>query len=507
MNVCARSIASVTEEVAQGRTLSIELTEACLQRINVLNTSVNAVVTLNPNSKKDARRVDGLTSIREGCLIGLPFSVKDVFKTSGIRTTSSHRALASYVPDVNATAVDMLFRSGGVLIGKTNLPKLASDPQCRSPLFGVTKNPWDLSRTSGGSSGGSAVAVALGFSWLDLASDYAGSIRIPASYCGVVGFKATERRIDGDGHIPPLPGKASTVKHMLSFGFLARRVEDAGVGLDALMSHGTEASNLPGKILGRSGNQHQQLKFAFWDDLNAIPLCSRTRETLENTMMKLARAGHTIERTRPDNFDFENLWAAFGTIVGAEGGFLSNRLVRAALSALTDFSPKSQPIARGLLAGLSLNPAAYDNALRVRRAAIEQLECFLSNYDAWILPATPCVAYPHLRHFTLPFLSKIQFEEHSIPYLDGAFSCTAPFSLTGSPVLSIPCGVIDGLPVGLQFVGRRMLDQRLISICTLVEKVVGGYRPPPSLSKVLASDILIHHEPQLGVSSDRNLII
>jgi amidase len=486
----AKSIADVVNEVASGCVLSTELTHRCLQRIDRLNSRVNAVVTLNHHSLEVAREIDR-SSIRDKYLFGIPFSVKDAFKTAGIRTTSSHRPLASYVPDVNAVAVDMLLRSGGVLIGKTNLPELAGDPQCRSPLFGVTNNPWDLNRTSGGSSGGSAVSVALGFSWLDLGSDFAGSIRIPASFCGVVGFKASEGRISSDGHIPPLPGSVSTVSRMLSFGLLTRRVEDAGIGLRVLTSHDQELSILPREVRSPPATQGQQLKFAFWDDFDGLPLCTRTRETLKKTAADLVRAGHKIERKRPEGFHFESLWHAFGVIAGAEAGFVSNRLARSVLSMLATFPPKNQPIVRGLLAGLSLRPIAYENALRVRQCAIDQLEDFMANYDAWILPTTPCVAYQHLHRFESFGLSKIRFDGHSLPYIEGAFGCTSPFSLTGSPVLSIPCSVIDGIPVGLQFVGRRMQDQRLVEVCTLVEEIIGGYRPPPLLSDELVSDMYV----------------
>jgi amidase len=485
----AKSIADAINEIASGRVLSAELTHSCLQRIDKLNSRVNAVVTLNHHSLEDAKKIDQ-SSIRAKHLLGLPFTVKDAFKTAGIRSTSSYRPLSSYVPDANAVSVDMLLRSGGILIGKTNLPELAADPQCRSPLFGVTNNPWDLNRTSGGSSGGSAVAVALGFSWLDLGSDFAGSIRIPASFCGVVGFKATEGRIPSDGHIPPLPGSASRVNHMLSFGLLTRRVGDVSIGLSVLTSRDQEPSTLPCEVHSRRGTQDQQLTFAFWDDFDGLPLCSRTRDTLKKTISNLVRAGHKIDRKRPEGFHFESLWNAFGVIAGAEAGFVSNQMLRSILSKFAAFPSKNQPIVRGLLAGLALRPTAYENALRVRQSAIDKLERFMANYDAWILPASPCVAYQHMHRFELFGLSKIRFEGHSIPYIDGAFGCTSPFSLTGSPVLSLPCSVTDGIPVGLQFVGRRMQDQQLVEVCTLVEEIVGGYRVPPLLSDELLSDFI-----------------
>ena len=486
----ALSIAEVRARITDGRVASADLTRDCLRRINQLNDRANAVVTLNPRVISDARLIDR-SLVRNRPLFGIPFTIKDAFETAGLRTTSGHRPLRSFVPDVNAVAVDRLLNAGGVLVGKTNLSELAGDPQCRNPVFGVTNNPWDVSRTSGGSSGGSAAAVSLGFSWLDLGSDLAGSIRIPASYCGVVGFKATEGRLPGDGHIPPLPGRPQTVRHMLSFGLLTRRVQDARVGLDALTpSECGSGDPIRDASDGNAAPAGWQLKLAYWDDFDGLPLCTRTRQALRRTVNALAGAGNAVERRRPDGFDFGSIWGAFGTVAGTEIGAVSNPLVRSTLAALAGLLGRSHPIARGFLAGLCSKPAAYADALRVRNRAIDDLERFMDSYDAWILPTAPCVAYRHLRRFGMSGVAKIRFEGHALPYLAGTIGCTAPFSLTGSPVVSLPCFAIDGLPVGLQFVGRRAQDEHLLQACAMVEKVVEGYRPPPLLADDLRADIL-----------------
>lgn len=445
---------------------------------------------INPDARREADNLGIPQTVpSNGLLAGLPFSVKDAFKTARLRTTSSHPALVSYVPQVNAAAVERLLRAGAILIGKTNLPKLAADAQCRSPLFGTTCNPWDLEKTSGGSSGGGAVAVSLGFSWFDLGSDFAGSIRVPASFCGVVGFKASSGRIATDGHIPPLPNSSASTSRLLAVGLLTRRVEDAHIGLRALTSsfrkedQPTRHEPLPGSH-AKAG-----LKFAYWDDLDGIPLCSQTQRVLRRTVTQLARAGHTIERKRPENFDLQSLWLAFGTIAGAETGFISNRLLRSILSAFAGVPSKDQPITRGMLAGLSLNPSRYNDALRIRAVARQQLDHFLSSYDAWILPSVPCVAFGHMRRFDHTGIARLRYEENSLPYLEGAFSCTALFSLTGNPVLTIPCCALGGLPVGLQFVGRFMLDEQLIRTCSLIEDTVGGYQAPPLLTERMGVDM------------------
>ena len=207
-------------------------------------------------------------------------------------TTSGHPPLADYVPQEDADLVARLRAQGAVLIGKTNLPSLAGDIQCANPLFGRTNNPFDPALTSGGSSGGSAVAVAAGFSALDLGSDLGGSIRIPAAFCGVAGMKVTEGRWSLAGHIPPLPGKMRSVWHMLSPGLLARHIDDLRLGFAALDDKPCAPPALPAS-----------LRIAWCDDFAGIPLCRRTRSGLQQAVLRLQAQGHQLVRDRPVDFN------------------------------------------------------------------------------------------------------------------------------------------------------------------------------------------------------------
>lgn len=257
------------DAIASGRLSVRVLLEQCIARIERDNPSLNALVTLNlPAAREQAEQCDRWIDEHgypaERPLFGLPFSAKDAFASAGLRTTSSHPPLRDHVPQRDAALITRLKAAGALLIGKSNLPELAASPQCWSPLFGATLNPWQAGFTPGGSSGGGAVAVAMGFSLLDIGSDLAGSIRIPAAYCGVIGYKASEGLLPADGHIPPLPGRPRTVREQLAFGVLARSLNDIRRCLPLLAgSDGKDGRPSPMRPVGVI---RRPLRLAYWDD-------------------------------------------------------------------------------------------------------------------------------------------------------------------------------------------------------------------------------------------------
>jgi amidase len=250
------SATAALRALALGDGTASQLLEAHVARIAQHNPRIRALVTLDiERARAAAQAVDALPLAErarrlagEQPLLGLPISIKDAFATQGLRTTSSHPPLANYLPAADATLVARLKAAGAIVLGKSNLSELAGDPQCWSPLFGPTHNPWDLSLTPGGSSGGSAAAIAMGFAALELGSDIGGSIRIPAACCGVVGFKASENRLPRTGHIPHLPGQQRSVRHMLSFGLLARTVADVAHAMPSLAGADGEDQEVPPPI-------------------------------------------------------------------------------------------------------------------------------------------------------------------------------------------------------------------------------------------------------------------
>lgn len=470
-------------KIAQGHLTAGAVLQACLERVQRYNSAVNAVVTMSPNVGEEAVRADAQIQSDQplASLHGVPVTIKDCFATAGLRTTSSHPPLRDYVPEQDATSVARLKAAGALVVGKTNLPQLAGDAQCCSPLFGVTNNPWNLALTSGGSSGGSAAAVAMGFSFLDLGSDIGGSIRIPAAYCGVLGLKATENRIPRTGHIPHLPGEARTVRHMLSFGVLARHVEDLQLGLGLLQgADGVDLEVPPAHALKPAARGNQPLRVAWWDDFAGLPLCNRTRRGLAQTVERLQQAGIQVERCRPEGFDFIQAWQAYGQIAGAEIGLGMPQTERRLLRALGALVPRQQLLTRSLVCGMGLDWRRYNQALQVRDQLIRSLEGFLQSWDAWICPVAASVAYAHSPRKAWQKPADIQVDGQAVPYYEASIGMTSPFSLTGSPVVAMPAGVVEGLPVGLQWVGRRWQDEALLEVCAVVESILGPC-PRPTL--------------------------
>ncbi|MEQ1596834.1 MAG: amidase [Casimicrobium sp.] len=474
----------LAQAIREGTVTVTEATQTCFARIERHNPVINAVVTLNKEAALNAAKTADAHLKHGGDippLFGVPVTVKDAFETQGIRTTSSHSPLKDYIPTTDATVVTRLKNAGAIVLGKTNLPELAGDIQCWSPLFGRTNNPWNPWLTSGGSSGGSAAAVAMNFSYVDVGSDLAGSIRIPAAYCGVAGLKATENRVPRTGHIPHLPDTERSVRHLLSFGVLARCVDDLRLGFECIAgADGIDTEVPPLPVSAANPTKTRPLRVAWWDDFAGVPICSRTRVGFDRAVQRLSHAGLTVERCCPKNFDFEGAWHAFGIIMGTEVGLHMPVMERLPLSLVGRHLPKSQRLVRAFASGLSFNWRRYNEALNIRERLIFQLEQFLDSWDVWLCPATPGVAFPHQnpRKFGQP--PTIMVDDQPLSYLDGTMSMVAPFSLTGSPVVTLPIGVVRGLPVGVQVVGKRWRDEALLDCCTVIESATGGFQSPSS---------------------------
>lgn len=469
-------------------TISAEaLCQQYLQRILDLNPALNALVTLDEaGALASARLIDRERAAGKALplLAGVPVSIKDAFATRGLRTTSSHPPLRQHQTLHDATLVARLRAAGAVIVGKSNLPELAGDPQCWSPLFGATDNPWRRGYTPGGSSGGSAATIASGLSLLELGSDLAGSIRIPAAYCGIVGHKATENRLPRSGHIPHLPQYGRSVWHCLSFGAMGHCVADVQAAFSLLAGSDGEDSTVPPLPVRQVSLPARPLRIAWWDDFDGLPLCPRTRTALQETVSRLQQAGCEVTRIKPPGFDVAKTWQAFGVLAGNEVGLGMPPLARVALRRLRYFLPRSHQILRALGRGLRFDMRDYNQALQLREQQIQALESLFADHDVWLCPVAPTTAYP-----AQPIKSSLQkppvieVAGQQLPYFSATLSMTVPFSLTGSPVVSLPVGVFDGLPVGLQLVGKRWHDEELLAIAVQLEGMLPARQQPPGFEQ------------------------
>lgn len=289
---------------------AVEVLDAYLRQIASHNVELNAICTLDEDrAHQRAKQADEALFKGEtwGQLHGVPITVKDCLETAEISTTSGYRPLANYVPGQDATTVQRLKQAGAIVFAKTNPAKLGGDYQTYNSVFGRTNNPWNLNYTTGGSSGGSAAAVAAGFSALDLGSDIAGSIRQPAHFCGVYGLMPTDRLVPITGHIPPLPGVMGDVRHMLRVGPLARSVEDLHLSLSLIAGADPRSPEMPPvKLEPGVDKELVQYRLALCDQFGNYPVAAEIKSALHAVIRTLEQAGCTVEQATPQAFNFGN---------------------------------------------------------------------------------------------------------------------------------------------------------------------------------------------------------
>lgn len=458
---------------------AVEVLDAHLGQIAKHNPAVNAIVTLNEKEAKEQAALAD-TELSQGTvrgpLHGVPVTIKDTFETAGLLTTASFKPLADYIPVKDATVVARLREAGAIILGKTNMPELAMDVQSNSPIFGRANNPWDLDRTPGGSTGGGGAAVAAGFSPLEVGSDLAGSVRIPAHFCGVFGFKPTNNRISIAGHIPDIPPvTVRGVRHSGCPGVLARSVKDIQIALKILEGpDGRDWEVPPTNSNSLERRNLDELRIAWTDDFHGAPLDEEIRQAMAMTADKLANLGCRVENCVPADFNFPSALETGGQITGAELGSTIPAIGRF-LMRLRYYSPSNKSdFVQGLRSGLKLDLPKYMAALSKRDAFNTKLDNFLMEWDAWLCPVTAMCAFPHWKQHK-PFMVNGQ----PLNYTASFTNFTAVFSMTGNPVMVLPVSQsVQGLPIGLQLIGRCWHDFELLEVADLIASAIVPFRRP-----------------------------
>jgi amidase len=396
----------------------------------------------------------------EGPLYGVPVTVKDCFETAGLRSTAGHPPLTDHVPAQDAAMVARLRQTGAVILGKTNLAQLCGDVQTDNPIFGRTDNPWDASRTAGGSGGGGAAAVAWGLSRLELGSDVAGSLRIPAGFCGVAALKPGQGRLPMQGHIPPLPGTNGPDPMFGVAGLIARDSTDLAQGWHALTAEPPASA------------PQSPLSLAFAGGLG-LPLCPRTAMAMTTMQDWLTQSGHSLSRA---TIDHAAAWAAYGTLLTSAAAPFVPFWQRALLHLLRWVTP-GRPIRSAMINGLTGSSADDARALQAKVAA--QIDTILAQHNALLCPVTATAAFAHAPKPRSYFASrKIQSGARALHYLEAGISMTSVFSLTGHPVVVVPLGLFDGLPVGVQIIMPQGQEAGLLALSTTLEAIFATHRPP-----------------------------
>ncbi len=457
-----------------------ELLSAHLRAVEDRNPLINAVVTLNSEGATaqaeaiDSRRAQGEAV---GPLAGLPMTVKDSLMTQGVRTTSGAPELAAFVPDHDADVVARLKQAGAVIFGKTNLPTYANDVQTYNPVFGTSNNPWNLDRSVGGSSGGSAAAVAAGLSPLEIGSDIAGSIRNPAAMCGVVGHKPSYGIVSAHGQIPGPPGTL-TQADLAVVGPLARTADDCAfaldqiVGPDSWMDTAWSLTLPPARRASPKG-----LRVAVLASHDACPVDPEIEARIMGVAAGLEAAGATVSyEAMPKGFDFAKTERTFWNLLG---GALSGGWTLAELDTMATSVSAGEDVAGDLgIIGASQRHRAWlsDNERRLQMRAA--WKTFFEQWDVVLAPVAPTVAIPHDHHSPASERTVEVAGQHR-PYQD-LMSWMGIFGLSYLPATAVPIGLHScGLPMGLQVVGPFLEDYTTLAVATMIEQLTGGTQRPP----------------------------
>jgi amidase len=472
------SATEIATAIRLRRVSASEVLDLYLGRIAKHNQALNAVCTLDETAARSrARDADAALARGElwGPLHGVPMTIKDALETAGVRTTGGYAPLSHHVPTKDASAVARLKAAGAVLMGKTNVPPLSADGRADNPIFGRTNNPWNLERTPGGSTGGGAAAVAAGMSAFDVGSDLAGSVRMPAHWCGLFGLKPTEGRVPNTGHIPEVPGQPHAVRHMNVLGPLARSVDDLATLLRVIAGpDDADWESAPAPLEPPPERPLSCYRLAWTTRFGSETPSRETAASIGSLMKRLAGLGCGIEEKTPAGFDFELAWETWGEIVIAERVVTQGDAARERVDKLRA-SLGDLPVARGAAKGARASLADYMIALTRRDGLITALERFFGGCDAWLCPVSYGPAIGHV-----PFGTPVEIDGRKVPYFLATTAFTCPFNLTGHPALVVPLALTqEGLPIGLQVIGRRWSEPALLAFARQLSLVSGSFRAPP----------------------------
>ena len=445
----------------RGAISPLDLIDTLEQRIAAVEPAINALPTLCLDRARDhARRLMEKPPGERGPLAGLPVPIKDLIPVAGVRTTFGSPVFADFVPEESETLVLRIEGKGGIVYAKSNTPEFGAGGHTFNEVFGTTANPWNLSRSAGGSSGGAAAALASGTAWVAHGSDMAGSLRTPSVFCGVVGFRPGIGRVTSGPD--PLPYSTLSTE-----GPMGRTVADTAMLLDAMVawdptSPFTTALSAEG-FLGAARRPRRPRRAAFSLDLGVTVVDPRIAAVFNRAIATIAGAGIETVEACPDFTGFD---AAFHTLRAVSYAAGSGAL-------LDEHRDKIKPeVVWNAEKGFRLTAAEIIGAERERGRLFHLVRRFMDDHDVLICPGAIVPAFPGTERYGRECNGRV-FET----YIDW-LAITYALTLVSLPVIAIPCGVTeDGLPVGLQIAGRPGREAELIAFARYIEDAIGDWRP------------------------------
>ncbi|TGQ56878.1 amidase [Mesorhizobium sp. M1C.F.Ca.ET.193.01.1.1] len=454
MDIAFSSTTKLAAAIATRKISAVEALDAHLAQIDKHNEAINAVVILDREGARErARQADAAVARGDtlGSLHGVPFTLKDAHETAGMKSTAGFPPFAGYAARKDSPVVTRLKAAGAVLVGKTNVATMLGDWQSDNPLFGRTGNPWDPSRTAGGSSGGAAAAVAAGMTPFEVGTDMQDSIRLPAAFCGVYGLKPTENRVSLAGAFPDPGGIPRSVRLMSCVGPIARDPEDLALTYRIIAGpDGADTDLAPMPVDPTPRLELKSLRIAFASTFPGFPVAAEISAAVESLASQLASSGASVEEAKLPGLDLHDDLA--------EGGRLIGMMLEAAQP-----EPPEQPTP----------VSSWFAALARRDRSILAWESFFESCDALLCPVAMTTAFAHCKPDS-PL--KVNGKDESYWMLP---AYGAVFNYSGHPALAFPCGQdSNGLPIGLQLVGKRWSEARLLGIAAAMAPFAGGFRRP-----------------------------
>ena len=463
---------------------AVELLELHLRRIERHNRSLNAVVVLDEQgARREAEAAD--VARRRGedqPLLGLPITVKDSINVSGMRTTVGMPHWAEAEVDHDAPVVRQLRAAGAVVMGKTNVPPMIWDWQTNNPIYGRTNNPWDPDRTPGGSTGGGAAALAAGLTPLEIGSDIAGSIRIPAAFCGVYGHKPSETALPRTGQfpLPPVPN-FGTVMGVL--GPLARGATDLALVLQ--LTAGAEEGEDAAWRLALPLSRHQHLadyRVAALPQPEWLPVDPEIRAALDGLVDDLRHAGAQVREAQPEGFgNLADHTSTYLSLLWSSAALMAPPEVLQQLSEI--LGARADEFSAAARRGLTATAAEYFG-LRIQREQFRaSYRAFFRDWDILLSPITMAPAFRHQPMAWPPMVTlpgrTLDVAGESVPY-EWVNVYPSIATLSGQPATVFPIGrTRTGLPIGLQAIGPYLEDHTSIKFAALLEREIGGFHEPP----------------------------
>jgi amidase len=484
-----RTARELGQALADRKLSSRELVDAAIARIEALDPKINAVVVRDFDRARAAAKAadealaQGKSAGDRKPLLGLPMTVKEQFRVAGLPTCWGLPKFKDWKPDHDALVVQRLKTAGAIILGKTNVPRDLSDWQSYNDVYGTTNNPWDLSRTPGGSSGGSAAALAAGFVPLELGSDVGGSLRAPAHFCGVYAHKPSLEIVPqrGSGY-PETP--ANPVRGDMSvIGPMARSAADLALELDVVAGPDEQWEGI-GYKLALPAPRHDRLadyRVLVLHEHPMVPTAESVRGAIDALADRLGKSGCKVSHENPKVPDLVRTARNYAELLLAfySGSLSPDERVRIEAVART-LSPEDQSFTAYRIRGITIGHPEYLRASGVRNGLRARWQAlFRDEVDVVLCPSMPAPAFPH-DHSMPKHQRQIDIDGKKVDY-DDQLVWASIATLTGLPGTAAPIGKSEtGLPIGVQIVGGFHEDRTTIKFAELIEREFGGFTPPPN---------------------------